>query len=165
MTDKSDDLLPCPFCFSDEHLSVIVCGSNVPPHGAPHSVRCTSLDCEGVVGPVKFGRWAAIKAWNTRANVSMEWRADIENAPKCDNNNDSYSIEVLFMHKSLQAIAGPVILEWQEPAFKGDYGGWLDCNGDVIPIDQLIAWFDVPEFTPDLDMLRPSAQGATNHEQ
>lgn len=63
-----DKLLPCPFCGTAEHLRVSKVGSYLSSMPAmPHQVRCRNIDCEDVSGPVQYGRFEAIAAWNRRA--------------------------------------------------------------------------------------------------
>lgn len=65
----------CPWCGTTDHLSVSPCGSMTNDMPArPHRVVCNHLDCEHVQGPVAYGRFEAIDAWNKRALVP---RADM----------------------------------------------------------------------------------------
>lgn len=62
------ELKPCPWCDSVEHLVVSPCGSltaDMPDR--PYRVVCNHIDHDQVQGPVEYGRYSAIRAWNTRA--------------------------------------------------------------------------------------------------
>lgn len=63
----ADELKPCPFCGSAEHLSISSCGvltTDMPSR--PHRVMCRHIDHDEVTGPVAYGRHQAIAAWNRR---------------------------------------------------------------------------------------------------
>lgn len=68
----SEELKPCPFCGLAEWLSVVQAGSvlsSMPD--VPMKVICKNrLDCEDVSGPVRYGRYDAIAAWNRRPEVT-----------------------------------------------------------------------------------------------
>ena len=65
--EQAPALKACPFCGGADHLSVSPCGSLTADMPArPYRVVCYHLDCDGVQGPVGYGRFEAIAAWNTR---------------------------------------------------------------------------------------------------
>ncbi len=62
-----EELLPCPWCGETERLFVSATGcmtDDMPDR--PYRVVCTHLDHDTITGPVDYGRFAAIKAWNNR---------------------------------------------------------------------------------------------------
>lgn len=71
MTDKPE-LEACPFCGTDDHLHIGPTGSmtNDMP-SRPYRVACTHIDHDAVIGPVAYGKQAAIAAWNTRATPAQ----------------------------------------------------------------------------------------------
>ena len=91
------ELLPCPFCGLSDFITIHSVGSLVSSMpDRPYQVRCRNMDCEDAAGPVAYGKYNAIAAWNRRtpspevaaliAETRREgWNAAIEAADKaCD---------------------------------------------------------------------------------
>jgi hypothetical protein len=79
----SDELEPCPWCGSDEHLStnsVGVLTADMPDR--PYRVVCHNIEHDNVCGPVAYGARAAIEAWNTRALASSPRIEALEEAAR-----------------------------------------------------------------------------------
>lgn len=69
--------IACPFCGSDEHISVSKVGSmtaDMPDR--PYRVICHHIDHDNVLGPVSYGRRAAIAAWNNRPAHNAHMASD-----------------------------------------------------------------------------------------
>lgn len=63
-------LKSCPFCGSNEYLSIVKFGSLTGDMPArPYRVVCSQIDHDDVCGPVGYGRPDAIAAWNRRASL------------------------------------------------------------------------------------------------
>ncbi len=72
----SAKLKPCPFCGETERLRIISVGSFVGSMPSrPMQVICKHLDCEQVGGPVGYGEYEAIKAWNRRSALHQSTEA------------------------------------------------------------------------------------------
>jgi hypothetical protein len=72
MTPSPRELKACPFCGTVDHLAVSKCGSltgDMPDR--PYRVVCNHIDHDQVQGPVAYGRFAAIAAWNTRPTPDL----------------------------------------------------------------------------------------------
>ena len=63
---ETPELKPCPFCGSDR-VQILGRGSE------PYYVNCKACDAEG---PVEYNETAAVKSWNTRAEVKAEEKAE-----------------------------------------------------------------------------------------
>lgn len=65
--NSREALEPCPWCGETEHLTLSMCGSltgDMPDR--PYRVVCDHLDHDQIQGPVAYGRFSAIAAWNRR---------------------------------------------------------------------------------------------------
>ena len=62
-----DKIEPCPWCDSADHCSVQSVGvmtNDMPDR--PYRVICTDIGHDTITGPVAYGRYASIAAWNKR---------------------------------------------------------------------------------------------------
>ncbi len=79
----------CPFCGSDEHLSVGAHGSLTADMPArPYRVICSHIDHDAVCGPVAYGKSEAIAAWNRRA-LSLSSRSGEAEGDQPENTIDN----------------------------------------------------------------------------
>lgn len=62
-----NDIKPCPWCNSTEHLSLQLVGSMTADMPArPHRVICAHNDHGTIRGPVAYGKTAAVMVWDER---------------------------------------------------------------------------------------------------
>jgi hypothetical protein len=94
------ELRECPFCGSNEHLSLQNPGSmtaDMPDR--PCRVVCHHIEHDTVTGPTAYGRAAAIVVWNARTIP-----AHPEQTPGTPRSSDDGEVERL--RNALEAIRG-----------------------------------------------------------
>jgi Lar family restriction alleviation protein len=69
----TEELLPCPFCGSDEAEVVSPYDGQLSDYG---TVKCYKCECNGPLVDMVGGYWKPIKAWNTRAQPKYK-RVDL----------------------------------------------------------------------------------------